>query len=242
MAEEQNRRRKRFARLRIHYTWIAVIIFVTASVWTEFSTAHSLPQRLLLGLIAALLFLISAILRAYALVLVAASKGVPIKNFTVFAIGTVYNIEAADTTPSFESLMGVAGLLSNLIMGGLFFLAYEVLASTGSVMVQVVVQWLAFSWFMVSLLGFLPGLPMESGRIVGALVWKATKKYEWTTRFMGWIGWSFGVLMAVGGVVDFIMTREWFAAMLLILAGLIMQNAATHSRRLGKWVQEKLEI
>ena len=241
MAEEK-KQAKRFSRLRIHYTWFAVAIFVAASVLTEFSTAQSLFVRIMLGLIASVAFLLSAIVRAYIMVFIANSKGAQVKNVTVFAIGTVLHIERSDTTPALESLLGVVGLLSNLINGGLFFVVYEVLANTGSVMVQVVIQWLAFSWFMVGLLGFIPGLPMEGGRIIGALIWKTTGKYEWTTRLMGWSGWVFGILIALGGVAAFVITQEWFVAILLVLAGLIMQNAASHSRRLGKWIQEKLEI
>ena len=242
MTDEERSSRKRFSRLRIHYSWIAVILFVAVSVITEFSTTHSFLQRLLLGVIASLLFLLSAIIRDYILVFVAAQKGAPVKSVTVFAVGAVLHIERDTTTSDFELLLGVVGLLSNLVMGGLFFVVYQVLANTGSVMVHVVVQWLAFSWVMLGILGFVPGLPLDGGRIVRALLWKTTGKYEAMTRLISWVGWGFGILMALGGIAAFVTTRQWFVAILLVLNGFILQNAATHSRELGKWVQKKLQI
>ena len=45
-------------RLRIHYSWIAVFIFMTAAMITQFSTNYPFLERLALGLVASGLYLI----------------------------------------------------------------------------------------------------------------------------------------------------------------------------------------
>jgi Zn-dependent protease len=98
-------------------------------------------------------------------------------------------------------------------------------------MVHVLVQWLAFICFMLSIFNLLPGLPLDGGRILRAALWKATKNYEKMTRIISWTGWAIGIAFTIIGIVLTITTRQWFVGMLLALPGLILQNAATHQRR-----------
>jgi hypothetical protein len=51
------------------------------------------------------------------------------------------------------------------------------------------------------------------------------------TIITGWAGWSAGVVIAVTGIWLLVMSQEWFSGVFLLCAGLILQNAATHSRR-----------
>jgi len=43
-------------RMRIHYSWLGVIVFMTLSVATQFATSLSLVRRIVLGLIASLVY------------------------------------------------------------------------------------------------------------------------------------------------------------------------------------------
>jgi Zn-dependent protease len=204
---------------------------MTTAVVTQFSTTHSLPKRIILGVVASLLFFITVMLREFLLVLVSARRGVPVKSITLFAIGGVLQIDKTGTSPSLESLLGTVGMLGNLIIAGIFFAVYQVLAHTGSIMVHIVVQWLAFICFMLTLFNIMPGLPLDGGRILRAILWKATSDYDRVTRITSWTGWGIGVAFAVIGIVLLITTQQWFVGILLALPGLVLQNAATHSRR-----------
>jgi Zn-dependent protease len=218
-------------RLRLHYTWLAVVVFMTAAVVTQFSTTYAILQRVFLGLLATLLFLFITLVRTYVLAVVAGRKGAPVKTVTLFAIGGVLQIDRTSTFPALDVLLAAVGMLTNLVIAGLFFAAYQVLAHTGSVMVHTVVQWLAFICLMLALFNVMPGMPLDGGRLLRGLLWKASGNYERTTRYISWAGWGIGVIFAVVGIVLLFTTRQWFVAVLLALPGLILQNAATHNRR-----------
>lgn len=218
-------------RLRLHYSWIAVVIFMTATMITQFSTNYPFMQRMTLGVVASCLFLLIIVARMFILTWLAIRKGAIVKSDTLFAIGGVLEIDKATTFPALEVLLAVVGFLINLLVAGILFTIYQVMAHTGSIMVHVLVQWLAFICFMLSLFNLLPGLPLDGGRILRAAFWKATKDYDKITRIISWTGWAIGIAFTITGIVLTITTRQWFVGVLLALPGLILQNAATHQRR-----------
>jgi len=222
-------------KLRLHYSWIAVVVFMTAAIMTEFSTDYNILQRLILGLLACLLFIIIIILRAFIINIFAVGKGVVVRSSTIFAVASVMDIdETKNYNPAVEVLLAIVGLLANLIIAVILYLAYEVLANTENTMVYVLLQWLAFIFFMLILFDVFPVLPLDGGRILGAFLWKATKKYDLITNILSWAGWITGFGLIVAGIFLIVSTKQWFVGVLLVLPGLILQNSATLERRLVK--------
>ena len=217
-------------RIRVHYTWIAIFIFMTAAVITQFSTSYPFLQRVTLGIVASIIFLLTLIIRTFIIVWLAIRRGAIAKSETIFAIGGVLEMEQTTTFPTLELLLAVSGILINLFLAGILFTAYQVLAQTGSIMVYVFIQWLAFIYFMQSIFNILPGLPLDGGRILNSILWKMTGNFEKATRISSWTGWALGMAFIVVGIVLTATSRQWFVGLLLALPGLILQNAATHQR------------
>jgi Zn-dependent protease len=211
---------------------------MTAAVITQFSTNYPFLQRLTLGAVASGLFLLTIAVRMFVITLLAVRRGAVIKSDTLFAIGGVLEIDKTTTYPALEMLLAVVGLLINLFVAGIMYVIYQVMAHTGSIMVHVFVRWLAFIYFMLAMFNFLPGLPLDGGRILRAIFWKITKNYNRTTRIISWTGWSIGMVFTIGGIVLTVTTRQWFDGILLALSGLILQNAATHQRH---QIEEQVE-
>ncbi|MFB0559013.1 MAG: hypothetical protein ACETVS_00520 [Dehalococcoidales bacterium] len=220
-----------WVRSRLHYTWLVAIIFMAAAVTTQFSVAYPLWQRITLGIAGSLLFFMAIAIREFVLIFTATSKGITVRRVTLFVFGGVSQIAKDTTRPSLEVLLAVIGMLCNLIIAGIFYVLYVILANDGNIIVDVLVQWLAFIFFMLTLFHFTPGFPMDGGRLLRAFLWKATDNYEQVTRIASWIGWSFGLLFIIGGILVVIITRQWFVGILLAFPGVVLQNAATHSRR-----------
>jgi Zn-dependent protease len=201
------------------------------AVVTQFSTEYSLWQRAILGVAASMLFFLAITIRELVLSFIATKKGVTVDRITLFVFGGVREIAKEATNPSLELLFAIVGLLSNLIIAGIFTLAYIGLANTGNIIINVLVQWLAFICFMQAGFHFIPGFPLDGGRVLRAILWKTTNDYERMTRITSWAGWGIGVLFTIGGIIILVTTRQWFAGILLAFPGLVLQNAATHSRR-----------
>lgn len=149
----------------------------------------------------------------------------------MFIFGGVSQIAEETATPALELLLAVVGMLFNLIVAGIFYIIYFVLKYTENIMVDVLMQWLAFICFMIALFHFIPGFPLDSGRILRALLWKATGNYQRATRIASWTGWVIGLIFIIGGILIVIFTQQWFVGVLLAFPGLVLQNAATHGRR-----------
>jgi len=218
-------------RIRLHYTWFAAIILIAAAVVTQFSIVYPLWQRIILGIAAGLLFFAAIAIREFVLSFTATSKGITVRRVTLFVFGGVSQIAKDTTRPSLEVLLAVVGMVCNLMIAGIFYVIYIVLAHNGNIVVDVLVQWLAFIYFMLALFHFIPGFPLDGGRLLRAFLWKATGNYEQVTRIASWTGWSLGLLFTLGGILVVIITHQWFVGILLAFSGLVLQNAATHSRR-----------
>jgi Zn-dependent protease len=216
---------------------------MTVAMITQFSTHYPILQRLTLGLVASFLFFLLVMVRMFVITMFAIRKGAVVKSDTLFATGSVLDIDKTTTYPALEVLLSVVGLLINLVLAGILYIIYQVLANTGSIMVHVLVQWLAFIDFMLAMFDFLPGLPLDGGRILRAVLWKATNSYDRITGILSWAGWIIGIALIIIGIVLTVNTRQWFVGLLLVLPGLILQNSATHQRRqVGKQSGKQKQI
>jgi len=219
-------------RVRLHYSWLLAVVFITAAVVTQFSTDYPMWLRITLGVASSVLFFFAVLTREFVLNFIATQKGVTVRRITLFPVGGVQDVDKTSINFSLDILLAVAGMLTNLIIAGVFLILYTALVRSGSIVVHVLVQWLAFICFMLAVLHFFPGFPLDAGRVLRALLWKATGNYEKMTRIAGWIGWSIGLTGFFYGIYITMTSQEWFTGFLLIFASLILQNAATHSRRL----------
>ena len=216
-------------RLRIHYTWILALVLITWAVSTQFSSETHLFFRLAFGGVTGALFFFIILFRELVLLVVAVFKGVMVKRITVFAFGGLFQLDQETTTPSHELLLAVAGLLCNLVITGLLFLTFVLWRRTDQI--EVLLKWLAFLFFMLSAFHILPAFPLGGGWLLHAVLCRALNNPRRATRIAGWIGWVIGTLVMIGGVWLLIFTVELFTGVFLTAVGLILQNAATHSRK-----------
>lgn len=73
--------------IRLHYTWVLAFAMITAIMVTQFPEALPLWQRVILGLVTSLLFLISVSIRSFIISLVAINRGISVKRITLFIFG-----------------------------------------------------------------------------------------------------------------------------------------------------------
>jgi len=218
-------------RLRLHSGWAIAFILITAMVVTQFPEAYPLWQRTVLGVAAFLLFFATVGVREIVLNFLALSRGMPEKRATLFVFGGVSQIAKEETSPLLELLLAMAGLLCNLIITGILYAVYSILVITGSAMVSGLILWSAFLYFMLALFHFIPAFPLDGGRLLRVLLWKATDSYNRATGIAGWAGWGIGLLLIVGGILSAVLAKQWFNGVVLVFVGWVLQTAAMQSRR-----------
>ena len=227
-------------RFRVHYTWLFAVILVPAAVITQFPPTYPLWQRAVLGIFASLMLFVAVAVRELVLGFIAIRKGIAVESVTLFVFGGMSQLDSETSSPSLELLLAACGQLFNIIIAGIFSIIYFVLKGSGNIMIEVLMQWMAFIWFMLVMLHFIPGFPLDGGRALRVFLWRLTTDYVRATRITSWLGWGFGLVMTAGGISLLVLTPELFAGLVLVVFGILLQNAATNSRR--RVVQSKAVV
>ena len=218
-------------RLRLHRSWVIAFILITAIVVTQFPEAYPLWERAALGLVASFLFFIAVSIREISLNFLALNEGIPGREVTLFVFGGVSQVAKEETRPALELLLAAAGLLSNLVIAGICYVIYSALVNTGSVLIAGLILWLSFLYFMLALLHFIPVFPLDGGRFLRMLLWKATGNYDGATRIASWAGQGVGFLFIAGGILLLIFSRQWINGSVLALIGWVLNTGATQGHR-----------
>lgn len=217
--------------IRVHYSWILVFTLVTAIVTTQFSEDFPLWQRIILGLVVALLFLLASVLREFILSRAAFRRETPIKKITLFAFGGVYPENRHRIVSTHLPLQYLARYLSNIVIAVIFYGLYATFINAGNLTMAGVAQWLTYIYFLLFLLHFIPAFPLDGGEILRMFLWKSSGDYYKATRIASLIGWTAGLFFIFTGVLVAIITQQWMISLLIVSIGWFIQIAAGSTRR-----------
>jgi Zn-dependent protease len=175
---------------------IAVLIVVV------FGPNLSRPDRgasygYLLAVGYAVLLLVSVLVHEASHALAALWRGHRVSRIVIDVWGghTVY--DATRSSPTTTALVAVVGPLSNLVLAGAVWGGRALTTNETALTLLGIV---AFANLLVGLFNLLPGLPLDGGQIVSALVWWATGSKGRGLVAAGWLGRVVAVL-----------TVAWFA-------------------------------
>lgn len=162
--------------LRIHPSWFVVLLLATMAFQSNYARAGfglSESSQWLYALVTALLLFVSVVLHELGHSLVALSQGVKVRSITLFMLGGVASVDRECTTPEGAFLVAAAGPAVSLALCfslfGLYLSAMPMAAP-----VKALVLTLGGINGMLALFNLLPGLPLDGGLILKALVWKVT--------------------------------------------------------------------
>lgn len=194
---------------------------------------------------AALAFFVSVLVHELAHALVARGYGIPTRDITLHMFGGVANIEKEPPTARSEFFMAVVGPIASILIGVALVFAGAMIASVGAPdlespthfvermgPVRTLVMWLGPVNITVGLFNLIPGFPLDGGRILRSILWKATGSLStatrWSTSIGQLVGWMFivmGAFMAFGHAVPFF-GRGLSGGIWLALIGFFLRNAA----------------
>ncbi|HKX68864.1 MAG TPA: site-2 protease family protein [Intrasporangium sp.] len=145
----------------------------------------------------ALLLLVSVLVHEAAHALAARARGHSVGRIVADVWGghTVY--DATRSTPGTTALVAVVGPVSNLALAAV---AWAVEAGVTNEAASTLLVIVARANFLVGLFNLLPGLPLDGGQIVSALVWRLTGRKGSGLVAAGWLG----RVMAAGTVLWFV--------------------------------------
>jgi Zn-dependent protease/CBS domain-containing protein len=199
----------------INYTWFFIFALLTWSLaqgfFPNYLPGWSTPTYWLMGAAAAILLFASVLLHELAHSMVAKSRGIPVKNITLFIFGGVSNIEKEPDSPQIELRMAAVGPVTSLILAGIFWGSFQLLSNQHNPGTALL-YYLAAINGLLGLFNLLPGFPLDGGRLLRAFLWRrsgnlirATITAATVGRYLGWgfIGFGFFELFTgnfLGGI------------------------------------------
>ncbi|WP_434028244.1 site-2 protease family protein [Streptomyces graminofaciens] len=152
--------------------------------------------RYLVSLFFAVAFYASVLVHELAHTVAALRFKLPVRRIQLQFFGGVSEIEKESETPGREFVLAFVGPLLSLILAGVFYLALQ--GVEPATVPGVLLAGLMISNLIVAAFNLLPGLPLDGGRMLRAVVWKITGKPMSGTIAAAWVGRALAVSVLIG--------------------------------------------
>ena len=127
--------------------------------------------------------------------LVARGYGLPVRRILLYPLGGLSEIEREPQTPGREFTVSAAGPALSLVLAAVGYGLMKVVP--GGTIGWVIVSQLRWANLVVGLFNLLPGLPLDGGRMLRAVVWKVTGRPGTATIVAAWAGRVLAVALVI---------------------------------------------
>ncbi len=222
-------------RIQVHFSWVfifALIAWSLASSWLPSRYVDwSTTQYWTVGVIGSVMLFVCVLIHELSHSLEAIRRGLRVTSITLFFLGGFSQIDGESRSASEEFWVSVVGPIASLALASLFGLIYlNLRASTGPL--TALTQYLMFVNLLVGLFNLIPAFPLDGGRVLRSLVWKATQSQERATRVASLTGSVLGFTLIGVGVVA-IFTNTLVTGIWLMFIGWFIQSTASSVRQSG---------
>ncbi|MFI0721991.1 site-2 protease family protein [Streptomyces sp. NPDC021224] len=179
-------------------SWFLIAALITWVFGDQLDTV--LPElgraRYLVSLFFAVAFYGSVLVHELAHTVAALRFKLPVRRIQLQFFGGISEIEKESDTPGREFVLAFVGPLLSLVLAGVFFGGMQ-LVESGTVP-GVLLAGLMISNLIVAIFNFLPGLPLDGGRMLRAVVWKISGRAMTGTVAAAWVGRALALAVLVG--------------------------------------------
>ena len=176
------------------------------------------------------LLFVSVFLHELAHGFVARARGLEVREFAITLWGGHTAFGGAAPTPGASALIAVVGPLTNLVVAAVCWFGAQ--AAAGGGLLGLILYSGAIANAFVAAFNLVPGLPLDGGRVLEALVWRISGERTRGTAVAGWAGrlvavgfvvWAIGLPLLRGERPD-LFTLGWAA-----LIGMFLWSGATQA-------------
>lgn len=208
--------------------WFVILVFATLNfglAYMQWGTVLAWSA----GLVMALLLFGSVLLHELGHSLVARSQGIKVSSITLFLFGGIAAIDEESKTPGQALQVAIAGPAVSIVLFLVLTLLGQALPVSSPI--DVMAAELAKINLVLALFNLIPGLPLDGGQVLKAVVWKVTgnrfQAVHWAARAGQILGW---LAIAAGIAVDFF-TGELVSGIWIALLGWFgVRNASAYDR------------
>lgn len=229
----------RLAGVPIHLapSWLLLAALVTLT-YGQYLSARTQRLPLSTGLAVGFGFvvclLVSVLLHELGHAVTSRRCGIGVRGITLEMLGGYTEMEREAPRPAVELLVSMSGPVVSMVLGLLAAAAAVVLPS-GGIAATFAFQ-LALSNIVVAVFNALPGLPLDGGRALQALVWQLSGDANLGRRVAGWAGRLLAVATAVAAIAleRSGVVHGYFGVLFTLLVAVTMWVGAGQSIRHAK--------
>ncbi len=177
---------------------------------------------LLLGLVTSLLLFASVLAHELGHSFIALRQGIGVQSITLFLFGGLASLDQESKTPGEAFWVAIAGPVVSLLLFGLLSLTIATGATTP---LTAILGLLASVNLALALFNLIPGLPLDGGNILKALVWKVTGNPYKGVTFASRVGQLFGWVAIASGLLPFFISGSLDNVWNLLIGVFLLQNA-----------------
>jgi Zn-dependent protease len=223
----------------VNPSWFLVLGLVTWSYGEGLAAQFpDLPGStpLLLGLVTALLLFGSVLAHELGHSFVAIKQGIKVDSITLFLFGGLASLEKESDSPANAFWVAIAGpavsLVIAAILTGLGFATHITgpLAAIAAVLAAINLS--------LGLFNLIPGLPLDGGNILKAIVWKVTGNQYKGVKIASIVGQVFGWVAIGSGLLPLFLYGSFDNFWNLLIGTFLLQNAGKSAQYAR--VQERL--
>jgi Zn-dependent protease/CBS domain-containing protein len=214
----------------VHPSWLVVFGLVTWSLATGYYPVvlgdADNTTYWLLGAVSAILLFAAVLVHELAHSLVARAQGLDARSITLFIFGGVSNLGGESPRPGVEFLVSIVGPLSSFAIAGLALLGASA-APSGSA-AEAVLSYLAVVNGVLGLFNLIPGFPLDGGRVLRSIVWRATGSLRRATEVAAAAGTVVAYGFLIWGFLQ-VLDGEFLSGIWIAAIGWFLQTASAAS-------------
>jgi Zn-dependent protease len=219
----------------INWSWLVVFALIAWSlavgVFPDQNPGLSHGTYLTMAVVAAVLFFASLLAHELGHATTARREGMEIDGITLWLFGGVARFKGMFPSAGAELRIALAGPAVSLLVGVVCTLLAWALALPTSV--DGVLAWLGYINLLLLVFNMLPALPLDGGRVLRALLWKAKGDFAWATAIGAEVGRGFALLFIAGGLALFIFQGAFSGAWLAFIGWFLLQAAGAEARHVA---------
>ena len=217
--------------VNIDSSWLWIAVLVTWSLWSQFELHYPMvSSNAALGFaaFAAVLFFGSVFLHEVAHAVAARLNGIKVLGITLVVFGGFTSARSEEKGPGPAFLISAVGPATSLALGGLFWALARATDSSGGPL-SGALGYVSFINLLMAGFNVLPGLPLDGGRMLLAVVWSVTGDQNSGTRIAARAGVLVGGLLIAIGVFVASGGKNPFLGIWFVIIGVFILQAARSS-------------
>lgn len=152
--------------------------------------------------VAAVLFFASVLAHEVGHAWTSLDRDIPVSAMTFFLFGAVTESTREARTAKDEFVIVGVGPFISLVLGAVFGLVHT--AVEGYAVAAAVAGYVAWFNLLLAIFNFLPGYPLDGGRLLRSILWGAVGDPHIATRWAARVGQAFAALLVAFGVWTFV--------------------------------------